>query len=263
MRVCSCVLAITFAVSTSAADVAQDPVSSRKLSNTLYELSVTVKDTTDVFAAQGLLVPEARKVCGEQPFQFGHYSFTSKEKISNITSSTEPPRLTLRQEVTCGLTAATSNPHASYDWLPAETDGQLVAARTHEYLAQKDKGELDLAYGQFSDAMKATVPFDSWTKGVKEFNAKAGHVEYRKILKVSWVKDPPGVDPGFYAAVDYAGRFKNITYECGYVAWYREPSGRLTIVREEQGYIDRESEARMTSEALRAALTKIGCAGGG
>src|SRR5262249_28663569 len=109
MRVCSCVLAITFAVSTSAADVAQNPVSSRKLSNTLYELRVTVKAKTDVVAAQGLLIPEEKKVCGEQPFQFGHYSFASKEKISDVTGSTEPPRLTLRQEVTCGLRAATSN----------------------------------------------------------------------------------------------------------------------------------------------------------
>src|SRR5438876_6684832 len=105
--------------------------------------------------------------------------------------------------------------------------------------------------------MKASARFDTWSKGVEDFNVKAGHVEFRKILKVSWVKDPPGVDPGFYAAVDYAGRFKNITYECGYVAWYWEPSGLLTIVREEEGYIDRESDARMTPEALQTALAKI------
>jgi Protein of unknown function (DUF4019) len=86
-------------------------------------------------------------------------------------------------------------------------------------------------------------------------------VESRKVVKVSWVKDPPGVDPGFYAAVDYAGRFKNITYECGYVAWYRDVSGRLSIVREEHGFID-ESQFKMSPEALQDALAKIGCVGG-
>jgi len=247
-----------------AAEVTKGAVSSRKLSNALYELTVTLQDTTDVFAAQGLLIPEARKVCGGQPFQFGHYSFASTERVSNATGSPEPPppHLTLRQEVTCGPSTATLNPHTSYEWAPADADSQLVAARTQEYLAQKDRGELALAYGQFSDGMKASARFDTWSKGVEDFNAKAGLVKFRKILKISWVKDPPGVDPGFYAAVDYSGQFQNISYECGYVAWYRESSGRLTIVREEEGYIDRESEARMTPEALRNTLTKIRCVGG-
>jgi uncharacterized protein DUF4019 len=133
---------------------------------------------------------------------------------------------------------------------------------TAKTVTQKDKGELARAYGEFSDGMKASARFDTWSKGVEEFNAKAGLAKFRKIVKISWVKDPPGVDPGFYAAVDYSGQFQNITYECGYVAWYRESSGRLTIVREEQGYIDRESEVRMTPEALRNVLTKIRCVDG-
>jgi hypothetical protein len=33
-------------------------------------------------------------------------------------------------------------------------------------------------------------------------------------------------------------------------------------VREQEGYIDRESEAKMTPEVLRNTLVKIGCAGG-
>lgn len=75
------------------------------------------------------------------------------------------------------------------------------------------------------------------------------------------MKDPPGVDPGFYAAVDYIGQFQNADHECGYVAWYRDSSGQLTIVREEEGYIDRETAAKMTSQALQNALARIGCAG--
>jgi hypothetical protein len=259
-----CLLAIAFASAVSAEDGAQSPVSSRKLSNEVYELAVTVQNTTDVFAAQELLVPEVRRVCGGQLFQFGHYSFAATENIGNATGSPQPPspHLTLKQEVACGPTAAMSGAHTSYDWAPAEVDSQLVAARTRQYLAQKDKSDLAQAYSQFSDGMKAGAHFDSWSKTVESFNSKAGPVKARKILKVSWVKDPPGVDPGFYAAVDYAGRFQNINYECGYVAWYRDSSGRLTIVREEEGYIDRESEAKMTPEALRNTLPKIGCAGG-
>jgi hypothetical protein len=255
---------IAFASAVSAEDGAPSTVSSRKLSNGAYELEVTVQNTTDVFAAQEVLVPEAKRVCDGQLFQFEHYSFVAAESISNATGSAQPPapHLTLKQEVVCGPTLATSSVHTSYEWAPAEPDSQLVAARTQEYLAQKDNGELAQAYGQFSDGMRASAHFDSWSKTVEGFNAKAGPVKARKVLKVSWVKDPQGVDPGFYAAVDYAGRFQNINYECGYVAWYRDFSGRLTIVREEEGYIDRESEAKMTPDALRNTLPKIGCAGG-
>jgi hypothetical protein len=110
--------------------------------------------------------------------------------------------------------------------------------------------------------MKDATHFDSWRETVNAFNEKAGSVESRKVVKVSWVKDPPGVEPGFYAAVDYRGRFKNIAYECGYVAWYRDVSGRLSIVREEQGYIDNASQIKMSSGALQDALVKIGCVSG-
>src|SRR6266853_176544 len=108
MKVRSYVLAIAFASAVPAVEVTKGAVSSRKLSNALYELTVTLQDTIDVFAAQGLLIPEARKVCGGQPFQFGHYSFGSTERISNATGSPEPPtpHLTLRQEVTCGPSTA-------------------------------------------------------------------------------------------------------------------------------------------------------------
>jgi hypothetical protein len=254
------VLALSVVGTAWSADLSQCPVSSRQLSNGVYELTVTLHDTTDVSLGQQALTAEAMRVCGGQLFQFDHYLFHS---TSQAGPSVVPkkPRLILTQEVRCGPASDARKPHVSYDWSPTEADTRLVAARTEEYLARKDKGELALAYGQFSDGMKDATHFDEWSKSVGAFNAKAGPVELRKVVKVSWVKDPPGVDPGFYAAVDYAGRFKNITYECGYVAWYRDVSGRLSIVREEHGFID-ESRFKMSPEALQDALAKIGCVGG-
>ena len=260
MKMRICVPAVAFASAVLAANSPQSPVSSRKLSNGLYELTVTVQGSpTDFFA---VLVREAKKICGGQPLKFGHYKFNSIGSISNGNGSPGTSHLTLKQELMCGASEFTqTTPHTSYEWSPAEADNELVALRTQEYLAEKDKGELSLAYEQFSDAMKDAARFESWSKSVEDFNARAGGVEFRKIQKVSWVKDPPGVDPGFYAAVDYAGRFQNIPFECGYVAWYRDLSGRLSIVREEEGMIDRESQARMTTAELRNTLMKIGCAG--
>jgi hypothetical protein len=256
------VLALSLVGTAWSADLSQCPVSSRQLSNGVYELTVTLHDTTDVSLGQQALTAEATKVCGGELFQFGHYTFHSTSHAGPSVVPQEKPRLMLKQEVRCGPASQAPKPHAPYDWAPTEADTQLVAARTKEYLARKDKGELALAYEQFSDGMKDVTHFDEWSKSVNTFNGKAGPVESRKVVKVSWVKDPPGVDPGFYAAVDYAGRFKNITYECGYVAWYRDIAGRLSIVREEQGFIDNESQVKMSPAAFQDALAKIRCVGG-
>jgi len=255
-------LALSVVGSVWSADLSQCPVSSRQLSDGVYELTVTLHDTTDVSLGQRVLAAEAMKACGSQLFHFGHYSFHSTSQSGPIVALQKEPRLVLTQEVKCGPASEAHKAHAAYDWTPTEADTQLVAARTEEYLARKDRGELEPAYGYFSDAMKDTTHFDSWSESVNTFNAKAGSVESRKVAKVSWVKDPPGVDPGFYAAVDYTGRFKNITYECGYVAWYRDASGGLSIVREEQGYINNASQIEMSSSALQDALMRIGCVSG-
>ncbi|MGC1460262.1 MAG: DUF4019 domain-containing protein [Steroidobacteraceae bacterium] len=247
--------------STLAAATGQSAVSVRQLPGGSYELTVTVQDTADVGVAQQALVPEAQRICGGQLFRFGHYDFKSTEQVPHDSAPSAAPRVTLRQQLSCGPVAPQPVPHTSYDWTPSAADDRVVATRTQEYLAHKDKGELTLAYGQFSASMKASTGFATWSKGVKAFIAKAGKVDFRKIQKVSWVKDPAGVDPGFYAAVDFSGKFQNIPDECGYVAWYRDVSGQLQIAHEQEGYIDRESETRMTPDELQATLGKIGCVG--
>jgi len=178
MKLCSFFLAVAFVSSVSGAGETQNPVSCRTLSNDMYELTVTVQNTRDIFAAQELLIPEARKICGGKPYQFGHYSFTATENLSNVSDSAHrpSPRLTLKQQVACGPTARTSSGHVSYDWVPTDADNQLVAARTRAYLAQKDKGELAQAYSQFSDAMKASASFGSWRITAEGLSAKEGPV---------------------------------------------------------------------------------------
>lgn len=236
-------------------------VTVRKLGAALFELTVTVGSEAELVGAQSEVEMEADKACANQPHELGPYSFERSNRIDAGAKS--GGHLTVHQEVICGAVRKPRIAGRSYGWTPTSTDDQQVEARTLEYLAQKDRGDLAQAYRNFSEAMKETLHFDSWSVGVKAFNAKAGRVQERTTKKVSWVKDPAGVDPGFYAAVDYAGRYENVTHECGYVAWYREESGRLSIVREEEGHIDRVSEAKMTPDALRDALKEIRCVEGG
>src|ERR1700722_10583793 len=151
MKLCICCVILACASSALAADGATPQVADRRLPSGIYELTLTLENTADVAVAQQVLVPEARKACGGQLFEFGHYSFHSTEQTANGVASSTSPRVTIRQEVTCGPIAPKSDPHASYDWAPSDADDQLVAARTQEYLAHKDKGELALAYEEFSE----------------------------------------------------------------------------------------------------------------
>jgi hypothetical protein len=247
-------------VGNKTAEQASHPISAQRLPNGTFKLMIALESTADVSIAQHALIFEARKVCGGSLFQFGKYSFESVERAATAVAPASPSRITLNQEILCGPVAPAMSPHTSYDWMPSAADDQVVAARTKEYLALKDQGDLTLAYDQFSDSMKAATQFPVWARGIQDFIAKAGPVELRKIRNVSWVKDPPGVDPGFYAAVDYSGKFKNIAHECGYVAWHRDASGQLAIVREEEGFIDSTSGASMTPDQLKDALARIKCA---
>lgn len=244
----------------AASAIAAPLVAERKLSDTTYELTVTVPGTTEVGDAQRLLLADAKRVCGAKPFHFGHYTFDSTKRLDEATP--ELPRLTLVQEVECETASAGSEQDGSYAFVPTEADNDLVTRRTTEFLGQKDQGKLTAAYAQFSDAMKQSARFDSWSRSVQEFNEKAGGVQFRKITRVSWVKDPPDAPPGHYAAVDYTGRFENVAFVCGYVAWFRDRTGALSIMREEENFIDDATRSRISPDAVVQVLRQFGCVSG-
>jgi hypothetical protein len=112
----------------------------------------------------------------------------------------------------------------------------------------------------YADSMKEAMHFDSWASHAKSQNAKAGHILNRRVLKITWYKDPPSApEPGIYAAADFAGQFENDPIYCGYLAWHRSADGKLRIVREEENLIDKGSIANMRQTELRALATKFGC----
>jgi hypothetical protein len=102
--------------------------------------------------------------------------------------------------------------------------------------------------------------FESWSETTMKFNAQAGKVLERRIRKVTWYKDPPNAQlPGVYAAVDFIGRFENVDTHCGYVVWHQRDDGAFRIMREEQNFIDKKTQAGLDERTLAELKARFRC----
>lgn len=124
-------------------------------------------------------------------------------------------------------------------WIPSAAQRALVPQTTREFLAALDNGQYQKAYSLMTTGQKAQESFDLFSKRLKDFNAQAGAVKERRILKITWTKDPANAPaPGVYAAVDLASRFENIDRHCGYVILYqRDSASPFMVARQEDNYM--------------------------
>ena len=116
-------------------------------------------------------------------------------------------------------------------------------------------------YEQVREILGPALPFEDWLAVAEKFDKQAGEVRHRRVEKVRWYKDPPnGSPPGIYAAVDFTGEFANIGIYCGVVVSHQGQDGIITgLLREEQNYISREIQQKLTASELTAARKKMGC----
>lgn len=133
-----------------------------------------------------------------------------------------------------------------------------IERATYDYLSLKDAGNYKDAYALLAESLKAKIAFEDWRASGEGFNALAGSVKKREIIKITWYKDPPSGSPGIYAAADFDSVFDNIGIHCGFVVWRKEADGSFRVVREEQNYIDRKTLQGLDDEGLKAVKAKFG-----
>jgi hypothetical protein len=245
--------------------MAADPdITVKPLGSGQYELTLRTSAAPDIFMAQRTLLPAAKAACGTEPVEFENYAFDLHTSLAD-TNPTSRPLLRLTQTIRCGAHPVGAIPqvaNAPDGWKPSADDQAAVESQRYRYLNAKDAGDFTTAYAMFSDAMKEATHQDTWQKGADAFNASAGQVLSRRVLKITWYKDPPSAPaPGIYAAADYTGEFGNVPIYCGYVAWYRGADGRYRVIHEEQNSIDRHSMAKMNAADVKALAAKFGCSG--
>ena len=241
---------------------AADPdIAVKDIGNNQFELTLHTTTTVNIFEAQRELAPTANRTCGEKQANFGHYAFDLSQPISGPAS--KAATLTLTQTIRCGLETPPTIPQttsAPDGWKPSASDQSNVESGTYRYYGAKDAGDYAAAYAMFDNGMKEAARFDSWASNAKSQNSKAGHVLNRRVIRITWYKDPPSApEPGIYAAADFSGQFENDPIYCGYLAWHRSADGNYLIIREEENFIDKGSIAKMAQTEVKALAAKFGC----
>jgi hypothetical protein len=144
-------------------------------------------------------------------------------------------------------------------WLPSIEQSAAAEKTAREYLAAEDSGRAQDAYRYLHDLDKRGQPFDVYDANLKKFDAQAGQVTERRIVKVTWTKDPQQAPlPGVYAAIDLASRFANIDRHCGYLVVYQpDAGGEFQVMREESNFIDNASAAQMEQQHGRGSVDQM------
>jgi hypothetical protein len=259
IKISLCLAVALSGISVSAPSLDSDIVV-KDIGDNQFELTLHTSTTINIFDAQGELAPTAKKTCGAKEMHFGHYAFAINQPLSGPAS--KAATLTLTQTVRCGSQSPPTSPQttsAPDGWTPSGSDQSQIESQTYGYYGAKDAGDFKVAYAMFDLRMKEATHFDSWASNARSQNTKAGHILNRRVIKITWYKDPPSApEPGIYAA-DFSGQFENDPIYCGYLAWHRGADGKYRIIREEENFIDKGSSEKMGQTEVKALAAKFGC----
>ena len=103
------------------------------------------------------------------------------------------------------------------------------------------------------------IAYDKFEQQRKQFQAQAGPLRHRALLKITWTKDPADAPyPGVYAAIDEAAAFRGVDRQCGYIVIYQGPAGGdLVVMRVENNFIDNATAATIARTQSPAELDRL------
>jgi hypothetical protein len=141
-------------------------------------------------------------------------------------------------------------------WLPSTDQARAATEAALAYLAAKDGGHADAAYAMLEDGQKALESFADFARSLASFNQRAGAALDRRIVAVTWTKNPAAAPKtGVYAAVDIVSHFANIDRDCGYLVVYQPPAGGpFRVMREEQNLMTNADAAVIARQQTEAAV---------
>lgn len=145
-------------------------------------------------------------------------------------------------------------------WEPSEQDQIKVKLLSYQFLKAKDDGDFNVAFGLFSESTKSSIDFKQWKRNQVIFNATAGAVIDRLFTRISWYENAPDEAlPGIIAIVDYSGVFTNVEIQCGNLTWHMKADGNFELIREQENFIDKASQAKLSDSEITEIKVKFGC----
>jgi hypothetical protein len=150
-------------------------------------------------------------------------------------------------------------PDSAPGWLPSPDQRAQVPRVIGDFLGALDGGQYAKAYDFLAEPQRRLETFDAFASRVTKFNAEAGPVKERRIVKITWTKDPAHAPAaGIYAAVDLVSRFANIDRHCGYVVLYqRDALAPFRVMRQEDAYMSNEQARQIEEKKSRQAVDEL------
>lgn len=139
-------------------------------------------------------------------------------------------------------------------WLPSEDLERQARQTAIDFIADMDSGRYAEAYAFLADLHRRDQPFSAFSERLRQFNALAGAVIERRIVTVTWTKNPAHAPlSGVYVALDLVSRFANIDRHCGFLVLYQAASGGpFQVMREENNFLDNAAAARVAKQSSSA-----------
>lgn len=201
----------------------------------------TAKDTQgNVYIEMAVLCQATKSACDQLVAEFKQLNENVKQQVAKASGAAAPS------------TSASATEDAKE---------MQVRERTVEYFRLRDSRKYPEAFAMQAPSRQMLLPIENWKGNIVMFLEIAGTPLSRKIHKVTWYMDPPGVDPGLYAAVDHSGTYDKVPVHCGFVAWRFPSDGAPLIVREEENFIDAETIKRIPAAEVDAFKKRYRCAG--
>ncbi|HET9159326.1 MAG TPA: DUF4019 domain-containing protein [Caulobacteraceae bacterium] len=144
-------------------------------------------------------------------------------------------------------------------WIPSVDQEAKALAAMKAYFAAADQNDAAKAYAFLHPAFQKDLPQSQFESRLRDFNRLAGGLKERRVLAITWTKDPKDAPfPGVYAAIDLSAKFARVDRQCGYVILYQAQAGApFQLLREESNYMDNATATRAKSVDAERAWAKI------
>lgn len=238
------------------ASTASSQVEVRKLGDDRFLLIVADVGVADERLAQAMVAPTADRVCAPKVPTFGKFVLNGQV----IPASKKRPKpFRFEQNVICIDQIPIADGVSGAGFVATKADEAAAAAAALTYFRLRDAGDIEQFLLRITPSQRAIKSSDDWKRDIGSFNRALGRDVARRVVKLSWYIDPPGIPPGVYVAADMAGNSSEMAYICGYVAMRRSPDGTYGAVREESGTIPRTSVKGASPETLAKLKETVRC----
>lgn len=143
-------------------------------------------------------------------------------------------------------------------WIPSAELEQAVLRAAQDYFDAIEAGDPARAYAMLSPEQRRYRMLSTFFEQSRHQRDAAGALRDRRMLRLTWTKDPANAPPGIYAAIDLASRHARVDRECGYLVWHqRSEGGPFKLMRIESNQIDNATADSIVAQKGQAELDRI------